>query len=41
MFKPRRIITNALVRKGYATELRTGTIELTDKGRHFAETGEQ
>lgn len=41
MFKPRRVVTNALVRRGYAFELRDGSIELTAKGKRFAETGEQ
>jgi len=41
MYKPRKVIVNALVKKGYAIVLRTGAIDLTEAGRHFAATGEE
>lgn len=41
MWKPRKVVVAALVRKGYAVELRSGAIALTEAGKRYAETGEQ
>ncbi len=41
MFKPRKVVTAALVRRGYVIELHTGAIELTEAGREFIRTGKQ
>lgn len=39
MWKPRKVILDALVRRGYAIRTRSGAMQLTEAGVNFAKDG--